>query len=170
MTLPHVTTSYQPRDNVETTLKCLLGIDFTKCYSRLLEQIWHDENKMILREKKFSFIHTHTRLTFNFLLLLLCTYYDVNVQKQKTEFKKKKRGRKVRHLLCFVGQLVESKAPFLFLVIVNCFKYSFPAIYQYTYCKTQIFKPVNYSLKRHFKGPGHRSHFKTLGSWILGPT
>ena len=25
MTLPHVATSYQPKENVETTLKCLLG-------------------------------------------------------------------------------------------------------------------------------------------------
>ena len=125
---------------------------------------------MILREKKFSFIHTHTRLTFNFLLLLLCTYYDVNVQKQKKRIQQKKvhensdiysvlqdNQLKVKRLSCFQ----------LFLIVLSI---SFPAIYQYTYCKTQTFKPVNYSLTRHFKGPGHRSHLKTLGSWILGPT
>ena len=63
----------------------------------------------------------HRGLTFNFFLLLCKHYdYDFNVQKQKS-IQRKVRHANFRSVLCFAGQLVESKVSSLFSVVFNCF-------------------------------------------------
>ena len=118
---------------------------------------------MMKKKKDFKkekvLIYSHTKINYTQVHFQRINSYRIN-------------------LFCFVGHLAESEVSSLFLVVFDCFQYSFPVIYQQIYCSIQTFKLVNHSLTRptsevpspgfHLKILGSRVSPKRLGSWVPG--
>ena len=103
-------------------------------------------------KKEKVFIYSHTKINYIQVHFQRINSYRIN-------------------LFCFVGHLAESEVSSLFLVVFDCFQYSFPVIYQQIYCSIQTFKLVNHSLTRPTSEvPSPAFHLKILGSRVSGIT